>query len=82
MNMIETEDKAIYELKKKGCHIQNGDGLKVIRVPKDHGCGNKSFARLDNLQKMKWSVLFVEQTEKDLQRQYGREQRNNEKKVS
>ncbi len=60
--MLETADKCISELEKKGCRVFH----KLVFVPKDHGCGNRSFGRLDNLRSSKYSVIFLEMTEKKL----------------
>ena len=53
--MIETEEKVIRELSKKGVVVVD----KIVFVPNDHGCGNRSFGRIDNLKSHKYTVIFL-----------------------
>lgn len=61
--MNETADRAIDELKRKGCAVLD----KCIFVPVDHGCGNKSFGRIDHLvRKEKFTVYYLRISDKRL----------------
>lgn len=60
--MNEAISDAVRELQKKGCKVLD----TYIFIPSDHGCGNKSFGRIDNLVSKKYQVIYLSMNEKEL----------------